>query len=186
MSFFDVGDRSQAVTFFSNYDLDSPHISLAGIRTYCRIVDVYDGDSLSIVLPYNDLNHVYKFQVRLQNIDTCEITSKTLANREKAVKARNRVIELLTNISQPQSLQSRKDVQKLFRDGVYVAWIELSEMDKYNRVLADIYPIGHTSTTSRSISSILLEERLAYPYSGETKKSEVEQIAALNPYPSII
>lgn len=179
MSFFDVGDRLEALKFYTQHDLDTPHISLAGIKSYCRIVDVYDGDSLSIVLPYNDLKNVYKFQVRLQNIDTCEITSKNVENRAKAVQARNRVIELLTNLPQQQGLQSRKDVQKVFREDVYVAWIELSEMDKYNRVLADVYPIGHTSTTSRSISAILVEEHLAYPYFGQTKKTEGEQIDAL-------
>lgn len=179
MSFFDVGDRSQALKFYSQHDLDTPHISLVGIKSYCRIVDVYDGDSLTIVLPYNDLNHVYKFQVRLQNIDTCEITSRNVENRAKAVQARNRVVELLTNIPQQQGLTSRKDVQNVFRNDVCVAWIELSEMDKYNRVLADVYPIGHTSATSRSISSILVEEHLAYPYFGQTKMTEDQQIAAL-------
>ena len=54
---------------------------------------------------------------------------------------------------------------------VYLVWVECGNKDKYGRILANIYK---DKGSTQSMSSILLEEKLAYRYEGKTKLSDDE------------
>ena len=60
---------------FKKYDNNTtPHFSLNGQKLWGRVVSLYDGDTLTIAL--NVFDAIYKFSVRMNGIDTCEIKSK--------------------------------------------------------------------------------------------------------------
>jgi endonuclease YncB( thermonuclease family) len=156
----------------------TPVFSLNNLRTYARVVDVYDGDTLHAVIP--TFGSFFKFSIRLYGIDACEMKSHNAANKELAIRARNRVIELITN-KDFSMLKNKKEVDMIFEKDVYLVWLHCLEMDKYGRVLAKIYASEQAERESGlSFSEILLAEKLAYPYFGETKKSEVEQLGSLS------
>lgn len=159
---------------FKQYGGATPEFSLNDTRTFARVVSVYDGDTITAVIPI--LGAFFKFKVRLHGIDTCEIKSKNQAAKDMAVKARNRVIELVTGLAVDATLKTKKDIEKMLDADVHLVWLHCLEMDKYGRVLAHVYP---SSNRVKSISEVLLDEKLAYAYSGETKKTEQEQVEYL-------
>jgi endonuclease YncB( thermonuclease family) len=148
---------------FKQYGGSTPELSINGLKSYGRLIDIYDGDTVKVILPTFD--SYYKFTIRLNGIDTCEIRSKDKILQDNAIKARNRVFELLTN----NKVNTKNDIKNILESEVYLVWVECVNKDKYGRILANIYK---DNNITKSISDILLEEKLAYKYEGKTKLSE--------------
>lgn len=148
---------------FRQYGGSTPEISMNGLKCYGRLIDVYDGDTVKVILP--TFNSYYKFTIRLDGIDTSEIRSKDKILQNNAIKARDRVFELLTD----NKVNTKNDIKKLLESEVYLVWIECLNKDKYGRILANIYK---DNNITKSISDILLEEKLAYKYEGKTKLTD--------------
>ena len=156
---------------FKQYGGSTPSLSINGLKCYGRLIDVYDGDTVKVILP--TFNSYYKFTIRLNGIDTCEIKSKDKILQNNGIKARDRVLELLTN----NKKNTKKDIKNLLESEVFLVWVECFENDKYGRILANIYKDEHEK---KSISEILLEEKLAYSYEGKKKLSNDDIKEELN------
>lgn len=155
-----------------NYS-NTPHFSLNNTQTYARLVDIHDGDTITVIIPI--FNHPFKFHLRLAGIDTCEINSKQPDLKLKALQARNRLLQLATN-NTITVYTNKKDIIQELDNHLYTLWIECLDFDKYGRVLANVY-ISHDKQIC--ISTTLLNEHLAYPYQGKTKLSTEQQIDLL-------
>jgi len=109
------------------------------------VVKVYDGDTITIAskLPYAE-SPVYRFQVRLNGIDSPEIKGSNEDEKLAAVYAKNEMIHLVMN----------KTVQ-----------LKNVGTEKYGRLLADVYVGG------LHVNQWMLDNKLAVPYGGGTKKS---------------
>jgi endonuclease YncB( thermonuclease family) len=156
---------------FKQYGGSTPGLSINGLKCYGRLIDVYDGDTVKVILP--TFNSYYKFTIRLNGIDTCEIKSKDKILQDNAIKARDRVLELLTN----NKKNTKKDIKNLLESEVFLVWVECFNNDKYGRILANIYK---DKNETKSISEILLEEKLAYSYEGKKKLSNDDIKEELN------
>lgn len=152
---------------FTSSTLATPFFTLAGTCTYARVVDVHDGDTLTVVFPYHD--KMVKFSVRLYGIDTCEITSKNGICKQLAQNARKFLIDHILGI---EASLDQKEVRAYLNANVRVVWLECLSFDKYHRLLAHVY----TKKADKSLSELLIKNKLAYPYFGATKLSEEEQI----------
>ena len=110
-----------------------------------KVIKVYDGDTITIAskLPYDE-SPLYRFSVRLKDIDTPEIKGKNISDDEKtaAILARDFVSNLI--------------MDKFVR-------LENIENEKYGRILADVY------YDDININSLLLDRRYAVKYDGKTK-----------------
>ena len=158
---------------FKKYDDDStPSFNFNGINCYARVVNITDGDTCKVVI--NFCNNFYKIVVRLNNIDTCETKSKVDANKDLGLKAKMRLFNLITNKEQTSD---KKEIKKALTNDVYLIWIKCYDFDKYGRVLGDIYL---NKDDSKSMSDILIEEKLAYIYTGKTKLLEEDQVKLLS------
>jgi endonuclease YncB( thermonuclease family) len=160
---------TETLNIFNNQNIASiPYFSLEGLKTWCRVIDIYDGDTITVVIPL--LTTMYKFHIRLYGLDTPEIKSSNEENKQKAILARNRLIELCTDIptNVATNLKTRKEIQKFFDETIYLVWISCYNMDKYGRVLANIYK---TSDSDKAFSQILIQEKLGYEYFGKTKNT---------------
>jgi endonuclease YncB( thermonuclease family) len=107
-----------------------------------KVVKVYDGDTITIVttLPYD--RNLYRFSVRLKGIDCPELKGTSGRERERALKAKALVEELVS--------------------GKMVVLQNVS-LEKYGRLLADVYVDGVW------VNSLLLKKRLAVEYNGKAK-----------------
>jgi endonuclease YncB( thermonuclease family) len=168
----------QLEEIFKNYNNNTtPQFSLNGQKLWGRVVSLYDGDTLTIAL--NVFTGVYKFSVRMSGIDTCEIKSKNEKNKELACFARSRLLSLITgkDVSEMSVLNDRRKINNFLNKGMYFVWVECLDFDKYGRLLANIYT---NENSSENFSSILIKEKLAYEYKGDTKMTEEEQVECLS------
>jgi endonuclease YncB( thermonuclease family) len=164
---------------FNYYNTEQ--FSLNGISTFCRVVDILDGDTITCIIPI--LNNFYKFTIRLYGIDTCEIKSKNLDIHNKGLDAKNKIISLLcksNNVDEFDSKLTKKEMKDFLSNNFIIAYISCKEFDKFGRTLANVYLYDKTKDIDaiikkeNCISYILIQEKLAYPYFGDTKMSESE------------
>ena len=149
---------------------NTPFFSLNNYNCWGRLVNVHDGDTITVIIEY-PTNTFCKYNIRLDGIDTAEMTSNNLETKTKAIDARNLLIKLATcekdcNIT---STTNRNQIIAMLEKKVYLVFLKCKNMDKYGRVLADVYTAGDMST---SLNSMILDANLAYEYHGGLK-SEV-------------
>lgn len=113
-----------------------PPISVA------KVIKVYDGDTVTIASKIGEV--VYKFQVRLNGIDTAELRGTTGNTQRMAQLAKEKLHNIIFN--EP---------------------IELKNIcyEKYGRILCDIY------YHDLHINQWMLDHHLAIPYDGKTKEN---------------
>jgi endonuclease YncB( thermonuclease family) len=140
---------------------NTPDFSLKDVKTVARVVSIYDGDTMKVVIPL--FGGFHKFSVRLLGIDACEIRATDPLKRAAAERARDRLIQLVTGHLLPSP--KKKDVEKLLDESVALVWLECGEFDKWGRVLVRAFPHPRREE-GVSFSDTLLEERLAAPYGG--------------------
>jgi len=148
--------------------------TLAGQTLPGLIVSCYDGDTLTIVLPV--FGHCYKFTVRIDGIDTPEIRSRDAENKLRAVRARNRVLQLAGVTIDLEAALSKKEVGEVLARVQPIVEVECKGFDKYGRLLAVI----RAGPTCPSFADVLIAEKLGYVYGGATKLTEGEQADALD------
>lgn len=109
-----------------------------------KVISVYDGDTITIKAYCDNDNkkQLFKFRVRLSNIDCAELRTTNDEEKEVAIIAREKLKE------------------KIIEQTVYLKNVKL---DKYGRLLADVY---HNNVC---LNEWLLQERLAVKYDGKTK-----------------
>lgn len=138
-----------------------------------KVVEIYDGDTCKIVLPYNNI--LCKFICRLSGIDAPEIKPRlNKENREdeieKAIISRNRLIELCTDVK-IKTTYSKNECNEIVYNNTKLINIECEGFDKYGRLLVVLYDVyNENNKNNKSFNTILIDEGLAYEYNGGTKK----------------
>jgi len=138
-------------------------------KTWARVVDVIDGDSIIMIFPsFHEIKRPIKFNTRLADLDTAEIRDKNHNVRTQAVRARLRLIELLLQTDNFPSFSSRADIQKYFETHPTQVWVCCRDLDKYGRVLVEVFT-NESEIESVCINKRILAEGLAQPYDGGKK-----------------
>lgn len=154
--------------------------TLNNIFTEARVIDIYDGDTCTCIIPL--FNNYYQFKIRLADIDTCEKKSKNAENKLYALNAKKRLCHLVSNDFCDIDINiSKNDLITKLNDKCYIIKIKCSIFDKYGRLLAWLFPNNSNKNESieNSFNYILIREKLAYKYDGGTKLTEEEQIKLL-------
>ena len=124
---------------------DAPKFSLEKYRLNCKAVDVYDGDTITVIFPF--AGGYFKHKLRLAGIDTPEIRTKNAKEKVAGIKARNWL----------RSQILHKIIHVVF-----------TKEDKYGRLMGWIYrDIRHQS---KSINQELIDMKMAYAYNGKKKQ----------------
>ena len=140
-----MGNKSSSRLSSLNSE-DIPFFSLNGYRTRAKIVDVYDGDTCTIIFKWE--KKYRKFKCRCSGYDSPEMKPRlNIENREQVIEnaklAKNRLIELTKG---------------------YV-FINCLNFDKYGRLLVDIYDKNNVY-----INLKMVEEGHGYYYNGGKKQ----------------
>ena len=133
-------DHKLQTATFKNTPKFLPSISVA------KVVKVYDGDTITVAGKLDNQEKIYRWTIRLNNIDTPELNGPTENEKEIAKLAKKRLRDRLM----PRS------------DGEIVA-LKIFKYDKYGRLLCDVFHNG------QCINDWLMYERLAVQYNGGTK-----------------
>ena len=155
----------------SKYNFENTEeFSLNNLITEARIVDIYDGDTCTCIIPFN--NSYYKFNIRLEGIDTCEMKSKDDKQKKLALEAKKRLCCLISNDLDNIDINiTRKELRKLLNEKCYIIKIKCGEFDKYGRLLAYLFDNKcDCQNYEESYNYCLIKEKLAYAYDGGTKQ----------------
>ncbi len=123
-------------------------ISQASDKVYGNLYGVtyvknYDGDTITVNIPYLPAIIGERINIRLNGLDTPEIHGKCLREKMLAVEARNYVNNILVNSYQIDLLNIKRG--------------------KYFRIVADVM------VDKRNLTYILLDKGFAVVYDGNTK-----------------
>ena len=123
--------------------------SFEGRKCEGKVVDVYDGDTVKIVFPLSDKEpeRLYRWNCRLINVDTPEIRTKNLKEKEYAKLVRDKLREkILQNI----------------------VTVQCKDFDKYGRLLVEIF------YEDTNINQWLIDNQYAKQYDGGKKSKWFE------------
>jgi endonuclease YncB( thermonuclease family) len=149
---------------FSKHDINNTEVfSLNGLKTEARLVDVYDGDTITCIIKMFD--GYFKFAIRLKGIDTNEMKTKNPELKQLALQARKTFLTTVCNTFNLALECSRADIQHFLKEHVVLVKLHCYEFDKYGRVLADVY----APNNALSLSETMIQAGLAYAYDGGTK-----------------
>jgi endonuclease YncB( thermonuclease family) len=148
----------------NNFD-DLELFSFQGLVTKCKIVDVYDGDTITIVFYYN--HSPIKIKIRMAGYDTPEVKNyKSNENGDLHKKAGLYVKEKLKN----------KILNKIL-------WIKFDKEEKYGRTMGFLYEISDTNKLKENdvcINNWIIDNKYGKIYNGGKKeeftKEELENI----------
>jgi endonuclease YncB( thermonuclease family) len=110
-----------------------------------------------------------RFNCRLKSIDSEEIKQKKSESdrevkTELAIKARNRLIQLVSNCKiDIQDKKNKKEISELLKTNTFIVEVRCGSFDKYGRLLVDLY------SNSLLINDIMVLEGYAKSYDGKTK-----------------
>ena len=124
--------------------------ALYGTRVGARCSKVYDGDTMRTTFLHNGIATTFK--TRIMHIDTPE-----LHPRHKAPAAELELEKTLAKVA--------RDRARALLDGQLVCLHVIGKGDPYGRLLAEV-----TLADGRAYHDVMVQEKLAYPYEGATKK----------------
>jgi endonuclease YncB( thermonuclease family) len=119
-----------------------------------RVVDVYDGDTCTVLFEYN--GEIIKYKSRAMGYDCAEMKpKKDDPNRDQekklALAAKARFIELMGGSDA-------------------VVKMKCLDFDKYGRILAYFYKLSDDVEKDASVNSIMIQEGHGKAYEGGTKE----------------
>lgn len=135
-----------------------PHFSLSGNTYRARLLDVHDGDTITVgaeVFP----GRAFQLIVRLLGINAPEMSDK-----QKGEEARTRLVSILipSIVLDSKRHLTRKEMRDILQKQINIIQVKCQGMDKYGRVLAEVY----AENSSEHAGDILLREGLAKSYLG--------------------
>ena len=123
-------------------------------RFRCKVVDVYDGDTVSVVL-YNKFGYE-KHKLRMYGYDSPEMKPrKNIANRDEEKAA---------------ALAAKAFLADLVLDKVVI--FDSMGTDKYGRLLGKLYTLGpiYCCCSEAEVNQLMLDSGHGYAYTGGTKR----------------
>lgn len=119
--------------------------SFSGTKIKAKVLDVYDGDSVTVASPFFSSNRNVPFMIkcRLYDIDTPEIRTRNQEEKEAGKAARD-------------------ELRRLILD--QVVWVTCGPFDKFGRMLVAIETLNGID-----INSYMIEKGHALQYSGGTR-----------------
>jgi endonuclease YncB( thermonuclease family) len=121
---------------------------LKNISGWCKVIDVYDGDTFKIIMPIDNVMKI--INIRMYGIDTPELKSKNDEERKMAKSARDELNNMIYE---------------------KILWIKILKHDKYGgRYVGMIFTNKNDSEFDKSINKIMIDKGLAYFYDGKIKK----------------
>ncbi len=108
----------------------------------CKVVKVYDGDTITVAAYLKGDPQCYRFSVRLRGIDSPEIRTKNEAEKAAAILSRDQLLV------------------KIMHKIIYLKNIG---KEKYGRLLADVF------YNDVNISTWMIDNKLAVEYDGGKK-----------------
>ena len=137
---------------WSNVNDNVKELSFVNEIKEAKVVSVYDGDTIKVVFPLE--NKLYKWNCRLEHVDTPELRTKNENEKKYGYIVRDKLREKILN---------------------KVVNIKCNDFDKYGRLLIEIL-----QNDDVTINQWLIDNQYAFKYDGGTKQSWEEYLINSN------
>ena len=140
--------------------------SLEGRLCLYKVVDVYDGDTCTVIM--KNFGKVHKWKVRMHGYDSPEM--------KPSLKDKNRDIEKAKAILAKEYLINLVGMSEqgcCRGGGGGFVYIKCGKFDKYGRLLGTLYKSRWRISRQKSINQLMIEKGHGYPYDGGTKQHKV-------------
>lgn len=142
----------------------TPFFSLKNKKKICKVLDVYDGDTITIGFNLKGFG-IIKLKCRLLGIDTPEMKGSSDENKKKAIDARNYLIKEVSNIViDSNNNNTRNEIKNLLGNSKKTINCLFDDMDKYGRILITVY-----DDDGNDINTKLINNGYAKKYDGGKK-----------------
>lgn len=121
---------------------NTPKFTMAGIKTRAKVIDVYDGDTITIAFPF--AGGIFQKRCRIYGVDCAEIKTKNINEKALGLEAK----QYICNITLGKIVNVEFDKNE----------------DKYGRLLAIVIIDGNR------LDKLLIQKGYGYEYFGEKKK----------------
>lgn len=138
--------------YLSKTTNDIPLYSMKEQVYRAKIVDVYDGDTCTVVI--KQYNKYMKYKIRMLGYDSPEM--------KPSLQKENREAEIESAKIAKQALKDQIDNQ--------IVILHCDKFDKYGRLLGTIYTTGSYCKHSLNINQWMIDNGYGYEYYGGTKK----------------
>ena len=130
---------------------DAPMFSecVNGTTVTARVVSVYDGDTIKVIFPLNDI--FYKWNCRLMGVDTPELRTRNTREKEHGYFVRDKLREKIND---------------------QIVQLKCEDLDKYGRLLVTVL----CDEGQCNINEWLIKNDYAFAYDGGTKRSWEEYL----------
>ena len=122
-----------------------------------KVIKVYDGDTITIAGKLDNQEEIYKWNIRLNNIDTPELKGKNINENEK------KIAQIAKKILHDRLMPGHDGFVPGYDTSGEIVQLKILKHDKYGRLLCDVFHNG------QCINDWMIEKRLAVQYSGKTK-----------------
>lgn len=140
-----------------------PSFSLKGESYECKVLDVYDGDTVTLCIVLRGFG-ITRFSCRLLGIDTSEMRGGTTETKKLAIEARDILIEMISNVKLDKNKEyKRDDIRRLLSNSTKTCRVVFDEIDKYGRPLVTLYDSG------LDINKWMVDNNYAKVYDGGKK-----------------
>ena len=148
----------------NNSYTDLKYFTLNEYVTKCKVVNVHDGDTISIVFYLNGVP--MKTHFRMLGYDAPEIKPiKTIENYDLHKKA---------------GIVVQQIIEKKLLGNIF--WIKFCKEEKYGRTMGEIYELCDNADSEKSINKWMIDNKCGKKYDGGKKeifnKEELEHIIA--------
>lgn len=133
-----------------------------GTITKAKVVDVYDGDTVTIVFYHHDVPVKYHF--RMLGYDSPEMKpKKTAPHRELEIQAGQVAKQQMIILTQNK-----------------LVWVRFTKEEKYGRLMGELFDIDvnspdHFQGTENNINEYMIKNGFGKPYHGAKKESFTEK-----------
>ena len=129
--------------------------SLKGHKYIAKVVNVYDGDTITVLIRYRMKTH--KFRVRMYGYDSPEMKPRQddpnrYKIKEAALKAKMKLLEKIDN---------------------KIVELDCGGFDKYGRLLCTVYLRDNCCKSSININQWMINNKYGYRYNGGKKRDNI-------------
>ena len=158
------------VARFTNASLKTPFLSLDGQAMYARLVDVHDGDTITVVIDFH--GELRRMRVRFEGLNAPELFDSFNSPRKpsrKGINSRNFVIEFLIEPFDVPNLNRYKtqnntwtsaSIRQMLEDNIIIVYLECRHFEKYGRTLARVYRTCLSGNVNTTIPTDQLSSRV--------------------------
>lgn len=166
----DTGRQSPDWTRWTKAATPTLSGSLSGAQGWARLLDVYDGDTLTVAFEALS-GHVMQLRVRLVGINTPEMRQSTPSTetRASAHRSRARLLQLVgmdgvqrQTLDEIVRIATKAWVVSALSSVPHLVYLRCRGLDKYGRVLAEVA----REPDGPHVGATLLQEGLAVAYDG--------------------